>query len=81
MRTIDKITHGAGFRKAGKISTNNIDTEQTFGMDIVPSEIMPEGWLGLRTERGCLCLAPSGKTIWVPAFNPYTPFNPEQGEE
>lgn len=52
----------------GQSTVNNASNDQILGMDVVSSRIMPEGWFGLRTEKGVMCVGPKG-SFWVPAFD------------
>lgn len=66
--TIERIAFEAGFRKADEIHTSAIGEAEVLGLELIESSIMPEGWVGLRTDKGALCFGPGGM-IWVPAFN------------
>jgi len=73
MTPVELIARQAGFRKADEITTNNTAPTKALGLDVVPSEIMPEGWLGLRTEKGVTCMGPDGQVFFVPAFDQGAP--------
>lgn len=66
-----EMARGAGFKTREdqlRAQTSNAATGQSFaGMDIVETGIMPEGWIGLRTDKGVMCVGPKG-SIWVPAY-------------
>lgn len=70
MAYIDTLARSAGFLKAGETTANAApETGGTFAdMDVIGSPVMPEGWLGMRTERGVMCVGPSG-SFWVPFYN------------
>jgi len=73
----------AGFLTQDEISrqhtTCNAEApENSIGLDVVPSNIMPEGWFGLRTSKGVMCVGPNG-SFWVPAFDPMRPL-PFEGQ-
>jgi hypothetical protein len=65
---IDQMARDAGFLKAGELTTSSAasEGETVFGMDVVKEPLMPEGYFALRTEKGALVVAPSGKRFWVP---------------
>ena len=72
MPKIDMLARAAGFRKPnGTLTCSDPSKVAEFaGIDIIAEPTMPEGWLGMRTERGVMCMGPDGKSFWVPAFNP-----------
>lgn len=68
---LEDLARQAGFFSKDGIlqsatSSRAPDREQIFGMDFVPTPIMPKGWIGMRTEKGVMCVGPSG-SFWVPA--------------
>ncbi len=70
MSGIDNLAYDAGFRKAGEVTTSTAsEQEDNFhGLEVIPTRLMPEGWFGLRTEKGVTCVGPKG-TFFVPAFD------------
>ncbi len=67
---IDRMAHKAAFRTAFEITTSTDPKKvgEFFGMDIVSTPLMPEGWFALKTEKGAICFGPKG-SIWVPFFD------------
>ena len=64
------MTRAAGFTKSGEACTANVqtDADKALGLDIVTTPIMPEGWLGMRTDKGVICMGPAG-SFWVPFYD------------
>ncbi|MAI35065.1 MAG: hypothetical protein CMM07_25785 [Rhodopirellula sp.] len=65
------MAYAAGFRKAGERTTANTSErdDQFLGMSIVEMELMPEGWLGLRSQKGCMLMGPNGQAQFVPFYS------------
>lgn len=69
--TVDQIAREAGFRKAGEMVASNVASDEPTpsltldDLNIVPSHIMPEGWFGLRTDKGVLIRTDKGKTFFL----------------
>ncbi len=69
--TIDQIAREAGFRKADEVMASNVEPSEPTppltldNLNIVPSHIMPEGWLGVRTEGGVMMRTDKGKTFFL----------------
>jgi len=70
MARIDALARAAGFRKSNEITTcsDSSKVDAFAGIDIIGSPLMPEGWIGMRTDKGVMCIGPEGKSVWVPAF-------------
>ncbi len=71
MSQIDRIARDAGFTNSEDLMTCTDPSKVTqfSGIDIVGEPLMPEGWLGMRADKGVMCLGPDGKSLWVPAFD------------
>jgi hypothetical protein len=71
MNKIDALARDAGFRKSGEAMTCSTLGKggELAGIDIIVEPLMPEGWLGMRTDKGVMCMGPDGKSFWVPAFD------------
>lgn len=72
MTKIDALARAAGFIKPREAMTcaDPDKVEEFAGIDIVAEPLMPEGWIGMRTDKGVMCMGPDGKSLWVPAFDP-----------
>lgn len=73
MSTIEEMAREAGFLSEADIlgrTTNSMSepTSDAMVMEFVPSNIMPDGWFGLRTDKGVMCVGLKG-SFWVPAFD------------
>lgn len=70
MAQLDDMARAAGFTKPGEARTANmaIDADKPLGFDVVTTPIMPEGWFGMRTDKGVICVGPNG-SFWVPFYN------------
>lgn len=68
--SIDTLARAAGFKTASDFTTSNANEkiEEAFGLDVITSPLMPEGWFALRNGKGALCVGPKG-SFWVPAFD------------
>ena len=68
--SLDQMARDAGFRKPGEAQTCNVDPEKPFGIDLFETRLTPEGWIGMRTDKGVTCLGPNGESFFVPTFDP-----------
>jgi hypothetical protein len=71
MGDVDRMARAAGFINSSEVTTcTDPDKVTEFaGIDIVASPTMPEGWVGMRTDKGVMCMGPGGNSLWVPAFD------------